>query len=477
MLDHDTLTNKISADNGTVKVDGSSELDLDTSTIDQGIVTVSKAGLLKATVGTSTLSNLASGNFSSAGTIEAAATLVLEHDTLTNKIGANNGTVKVDGSSELDLNTSTIDQGIVTVSKAGLLKATVGTSTLSNLASGNFSSAGTIEAAATLVLDHDTLTNKISTDNGTVKVDGSKELDLNTSTIDQGIVTVSKAGLLKATVGTSTLSNLASGNFSSAGTIEVAATLVLDHDTLTNKISTDNGTVKVDKGSTLNLVSTTITDGTVTVSGLLEATTLTINSTGVVAADNSLLQINDSVLNNGIIEALNVTGSTWLLEVDIAGNITGTGSLEISNKAILEIDGTVSSGQTVFFEEDKGELILGNSHAFSGLIAGHALGEDLHDQNLIDLKDLQYVLGMHVSSSVYSAGVTTITFTNGTDSVTLRFSGDFTGETWHFSQDASGGSVISDPPPSSSSATIDSGSTLRDQGYECDQRHFCQQQW
>src|SRR4029079_2522297 len=105
---HDALTNKIGATNGTVLIQLGGELDLNTSSIDQGNVT--NDGTLKATAGTSTLSNLAagtgSGTFTNDGSIEPAAVLVFNHDALTNKIGATNGTVKVDLGGELDLNTS-----------------------------------------------------------------------------------------------------------------------------------------------------------------------------------------------------------------------------------------------------------------------------------------------------------------------------------------------------------------------------------
>ena len=153
------------------------------------------------------------GTFTNDGTIEvaAAATLVLDNDVLTNSIGTN-GTVLVDLGGELDLKTSTIDQG--TLTNIGTLKALTGSSTLSNLASGTgtgtFTNDGTIEAVATLVLDTDALTNKIGSTNGVVKVDLGGELDLKTSTIDQGTLTNigTARGLL---TGQHAVQNLASG--------------------------------------------------------------------------------------------------------------------------------------------------------------------------------------------------------------------------------------------------------------------------
>jgi large repetitive protein len=60
------------------------------------------------------------------------------------------------------------------------------------------------------------------------------------------------------------------------------------------------------------------------------------------------LQIDDNVLNNGLIEAGN-SASNSAAVVTIAGNITGTRSIELFNHATVEIGGSVSSGQTVTF--------------------------------------------------------------------------------------------------------------------------------
>src|SRR5439155_18037790 len=137
-----------------------------------------------ATVGNSTISNLALGNFTNDGTIEvaAAAKLLLDTDTLTNELGAANGTVKVDATGELDLKTSTIDQGIVT--NLGQLTATVGNSTISNLALGNFTNDGTIEVAAASKERTNTRPNssQVATSNGVVNVETTGAHHRNTRT-------------------------------------------------------------------------------------------------------------------------------------------------------------------------------------------------------------------------------------------------------------------------------------------------------
>src|SRR5439155_18058131 len=103
---------------------------------------------LTVTDGNSTIPNRQLGRFHTCGltVVAAAAKLLLDTDTLTNKIGAANGTVKVDATGELDLKTSTIDQGIVT--NLGQLTATVGNRSKERRAGKDCSNDGTTEVAA-----------------------------------------------------------------------------------------------------------------------------------------------------------------------------------------------------------------------------------------------------------------------------------------------------------------------------------------
>src|SRR5262249_5774951 len=151
---------------------------------------------------------------------------------------------------------------------------------------------------------------------------------------------------------------------------------------------------------------------------------------------NSLLQINDSILNNGIIEAFTVSGNTPLLEIHITGDVSGTGAIEIFNLAMVEIGGSVSFGQKVFLEVQQCRLILDNSlnATFDGLITGTALGTQITETDLIDLKDLQFTATMSASVLSQTATTTTIDFTNGTANVTLTFSGNYT-DSWAFAND------------------------------------------
>ncbi len=280
----------------------------------------------------------------------SGATLSLDADTLTNKIGGTDGTVQVDAGGELDLDASAIDQGVVTVD--GQLTAASGTSTISNVGagtgSGSFDNDGTIEVAgsATLVLDHDLLTNKIGGTDGTVQVDAGGELDLNASTIDQGVVTVD--GTLTAASGSSTLSN--GGRARAAATSPTTARsrwraarrCRSNADTLTNKgIGGTDGAVQVAAGGELDLNASTIDQGVVTVDGPLTAAsgTSTISNTGAGTGSGSFD-------NDGTIE---VAGSaTLVLDHDLLTKdrrASGDGTVQVDTGGELDLNAsTIDQG-------------------------------------------------------------------------------------------------------------------------------------
>jgi hypothetical protein len=157
--------------------------------------------------------------------------------------------------------------------------------------------------------------------------------------------------------------------------------------------------------------------------------------------------------------------------VDITGNITGTGSIEIFNNAKLEIGGTVSAGQTVNLEVSSGhgELILDNSHNFNGLIIGLvevSTPAPEGSENYIDLKDFKYVQGHMLATAAYHSNnnTTTVTFSDGGSStaVAILLSGNFAGADFEFANDATAtnGTLVDDPLATSGTVMIDSGTTL-----------------
>ncbi|MET3332220.1 MULTISPECIES: DUF4082 domain-containing protein [Bradyrhizobium] len=162
--------------------------------------------------------------------------------------------------------------------------------------------------------------------------------------------------------------------------------------------------------------------------------------------------VEGDVLNNGTVEVGAFLGNR-IATGDFKGDVKGTGSFEIADKAILEIGASVSgqflngsfSGITVSFDTEAGTLVLDQSARFHGLIAGSSPGAPLSPGNLIDLKDLPFTSSM--SATVHydnSSNISVVDFSNGAASATLLFSGmDLN---WNFKSDGQGGTIVSDPP-------------------------------
>ena len=389
VLDDTIVTNT----DGDIEADVDATIELDTASIDDGSIT--NAGLLQASAGTSTISNLDTGanagseQFINTGTIQVTGDgtrLILDTDILDNT----GGTVQVDADSNLldavtapilELKTTSIDEG--TISNAGLLQASAGTSTLSDVGDGageQFTNTGTIQVTGDgtrLILDTDILDNT----GGTIQVDADSNLldavaapilELKTTIIISG--TVTNYGLIHATSGDNEINDALVNNY---GTVEVAAgatltidpstvintglllvtgtggVLVLDHSVVTNT----NGDTEVDADATLELKSATINNGIVTIDGMLTSigistindadltVTGTLEATGDASAlTDDTLTINDrDVTNDGLM--LVTAGATLNLEdltVEGDGEIQVDGTLQISGDVELEDDITTS---------------------------------------------------------------------------------------------------------------------------------------
>src|SRR5262249_44786851 len=141
----------------------------------------------------------------------SGTTLKLDTDVVEN----GTGTVQVDLNAELDLASSTIHDGSVT--NAGLIKAISGNNIIANvnddLAGPEvFTNTGKIQVNGDntkLMLDTDVLTNTggtVQVDVGSVPGTNDPTLELKSAEIDNGSIT--NAGLIKATSGTSTIANV-----------------------------------------------------------------------------------------------------------------------------------------------------------------------------------------------------------------------------------------------------------------------------
>nr|WP_244521446.1 VCBS domain-containing protein [Bradyrhizobium sp. DOA9] len=179
----------------------------------------------------------------------------------------------------------------------------------------------------------------------------------------------------------------------------------------------------------------------------------------------TVFTVTGDVVLNGLIEA-GPFSENGVATIDIEGNVSGTGSIEISNKAVVEIGGSVSgelvngsfSGIVVFFDNGLGTLVLDHASQFDGLISGSPSGAPLSSNNLIDIKDLAWTATMSAQAA-YDQGsnITTVDFYNGTTTITLSFLGKDLN--WHLESDGQGGTIVYDPP-ATTSMTIESGTVL-----------------
>jgi len=447
-----TLDGVIVANGGSIEIGttgtGDPSLLLDGGTmISDGVLTVGSAGTLEIGAGGATLNDVAVFN---SNTIDVLAGGVLNLDSTS---VANFGVTTVNGGGTLDLNGATFIGG--TLSGAGEIATVGGVNVLVDLA---IASATTVDVTDNTVLElaglisnsglialnssGDTTALEIS---GSVLLDGSGQVAL-TDNAHNAIVSDGSAAVL-----------INSNTITGAGTIgDQFLTLVNDGTidaTGTNLLTIDTGvntaTSAGPEGSHWSVGSLAVTNDS---AGILEASA------------GHALQIDDDVLNNGLIESGN-TGGTSAAVVNVAGNMTGTGSIDIFDNATVEIGGSVSSGQTVTFEVSNGaaELILDDPQGFQGLVKGLVEASSEAAENYIDLKGFSYSnSGTEVVSALFDSGtdVTAVTITNGANNLTIDLVGNYHKGAIEFASDGAGGTLFSDPAANSGAVTIASDTTL-----------------
>ena len=436
------------ANTGTVTVDGTGTLTLNTATVTGGTVTDKAGGTIDLTGG----GVVKSGSLGNAGQINVTGLgNALDGETVTSNNAlevmaggallidqgstvANTGTVTVDGTGTLTLNTATVTGGTVTDKAGGTIDLTGG----GVVKSGSLGNAGQINVTGLgNALDGETVTSNNALEvmaggallidqgstvanTGTVTVDGTGTLTLNTATITGGTVTDKAGGTIDLTGG----GVVKSGSLGNAGQINVTGLgNALDGETVTSNNALEvmaGGALLIDQGSTVANTGTVTVDGT---------GTLTLNTATITGG---------TVTDNGTIYAIATVG--------IAGNIGGTGAIDINNNAQIEIGGSVASTDTVFFAGNQGELILDHAKQFSGLITGSSLGTQLTSNDQIDLRDLSFINGLMSATASYNstANISTVVFSDGThaNDITLQLSGNYTNDSWQFFNDGSGGTLV-----------------------------------
>jgi hypothetical protein len=404
---------------GTITVDVSSELDLQSAAVDAGTVKTlftdaTHLGLIDAT-GTSSIDDATINN---AGTLEATAgTLTLDHDTITNsglieattggKIVLSNtaatldnagGTITVDVSSELDLQSAVIDKG--QINNSGIVEISNAGNELDDVQVANHSN---IEIFAGGVLTLDQGTSITNDSNATVIIDASSgpgvdpgKLVVKAATISGG--TITDNGSLEVT-GTLTLQGgmtMTAGTFTLDSGSEVQ---VESSATLNNVVVTGGGTIIVDT----NTVLTTLYLG----AGFsMTGGALTIHSAGAVDVTGSPASLSGvTVTNENVIEVL-AGGALTLQQQDATHPTTVDNS-----SGTITIDGSSAPGTT-----PAGILTLGGATITGGIINDYSL--DTNNNNAILPGTIDVTAASTITAVV--TGTTTsspIQLTNGTVNV------------------------------------------------------------
>jgi hypothetical protein len=215
----------------------------------------------------------------------------------------------------------------------------------------------------------------------------------------------------------------------------------------------DAGTIFIGSGGTLQISKGTYTNSnalleTITDNGsLIDTTRATItgnvSGTGTISAANSAnLTIAGSLTGS---ENFTLANSA---QVFIANDVSGTGSFTIANSAVLEF-GTANNENITFASGSKGTVKFDQPltqafTAFGGTISGFSTTQ----KTTIDLADLSFVSGKMSASATYdsSSSTSTLIVSNGTDSVSLKLSGNYANSKWTLSQDKATGTLVVDPP-------------------------------
>jgi len=102
------------------------------------------------------------------------------------------------------------------------------------------------------------------------------------------------------------------------------------------------------------------------------------------------------------------------------------------------------------FQGTTGSLVLDHPSSFTGLISGFTGDGTLAGSDQIDLKGVDYHASTFTES--FNAATDTLSVSDGTDSATLHFSGNYVAANFSFATDGNGGTIVYDPPVGQSAA-------------------------
>ena len=280
--------------------------------------------------------------------------------------------------------------------------------------------------------------------------------------------------------GTTTIGNGAlrpmSGTINNSGTISLGAqgaTTVFE--LIQNGITLQGGGNLTLSDSAYNVVSGSLpsvtfnnVDNVISGAGQLGAGSLILTNGGTIIANGINALVIDtganSVINSGTIEATGVggleivgsivnSGLIWAAggNIVIGGDLTGTGDVQISGTATVEIGG-IDSNDVVVGSGAAGLLVLDDATNFTGTISG------LNADDRVDLRDIAFGANTTMSYADNGAGGGVLTVSDGVNSVNLALVGAYQLGDFSLASDGQGGSLLTN----NAGATTDYGSGVVD---------------
>ena len=438
------ISNGELANFGTLDASGGGNVVSDERVTNVGLIEVKAGGEL--TLDLDTRVDNASGVIK----IEDTARLALSGALITGGTVTNHGTVAVVGDSSID--GGAVNGGAILVGDTGggnvqLLAVAAAEAPVSLTLKG-----GTVVTGASLAIDAGamlevasaagaTLNGVAALNSGTVQVDQNSLLVLENSTISGGGL-VNRGTVHVETQAATAFDHVAIDNAGGAiiidddGAAAVPSTLVLGggttmaggtlsigivgtlevsgRDVTLSGMHVDNaGVFTVDLGAILGLAGTTVSgDGTLHVYGTITA--------------SGLSSVGGSIINDGKIE---IVGGTF----DVAGSISGAGTIVIDPGAILHLGG--GNAQTIDFSGLGSSELVVDGASFSAKISGLDVSDKI---------DLSAIAWNATTKASYDAKTGVLTVSDGDgDSISLTLSGaDYSGAHFVGSDDGHGGTLI-----------------------------------
>jgi hypothetical protein len=136
-----------------------------------------------------------------------------------------------------------------------------------------------------------------------------------------------------------------------------------------------------------------------------------------------------------------------------AMTIDSNQTLDISSAATGTVTFTNSNGNT-------GALVLGDSHEFTGTIAGFTGDGTPDNSDAIDLQDINFA---KLTTETYTENASgtggTLTLSDGTNTASLNFLGNYAPANFNFSSDGNGGTLLNEAPTTAPLVTPSSAVT------------------